>query len=112
MQKLEPHQLALFTKTIFGPFLDSRNMCCSRQLIQYLLGNLVEFDNSNNPFHLYFNILMSSYINECVVLMLKFAEVLPMHMRSSKVCSSNVSDYQAKWAHDLYYYGHLKGRAM
>ncbi|CAH9122119.1 unnamed protein product [Cuscuta epithymum] len=55
-QKLEPHQVQLFRKTAFGPFLDARKMCCSGLLIHYLLGNLVEVENVANPFHLYFEI--------------------------------------------------------
>ncbi|CAH9100059.1 unnamed protein product [Cuscuta europaea] len=55
-QKLEPHPMQLFRKTVFDPFLDARKMCCSGLLIHYLLGNLVEVENVANPFRLYFEI--------------------------------------------------------
>ncbi|CAH9124314.1 unnamed protein product [Cuscuta epithymum] len=40
--KLLPKQLELFSTTVFGKFLDAKEMQCSGQLLHFLIGNLVK----------------------------------------------------------------------
>ncbi|CAH9063427.1 unnamed protein product [Cuscuta epithymum] len=54
--KLDPDQIVLFKNSVFGPFLDAKEMNCCGQLLHFLLGNLVEMENCEDASHMYFEI--------------------------------------------------------
>ncbi|CAH9085886.1 unnamed protein product [Cuscuta europaea] len=46
--KLLPYQVELFRKTVFGKFLDAKEMLCSGLLLHFLRGNLLDVEVGNN----------------------------------------------------------------